>query len=53
MDKQIIDNKIRELKRQYKKAWRAKNREHIREYEKKYWEKKAKEALEKEAAGNE
>lgn len=53
MDKQDIENKAREMKRRYKKEWRAKNREHLRQYEKNYWERKAKEALEKEAAGNE
>lgn len=53
MDNQAIENKVKEMKRQYKAAWRAKNREHLRQYEKNYWERKAKEALEKEAAGNE
>ena len=53
MDNQIIEDKVREIKRQYKAAWRAKNREHVRQYEKAYWERKAREALEKEAAANE
>ena len=53
MDNNIIEEKVKELKRRYKKEWRAKNREHVRQYEKNYWERKAKEALEKEAASNE
>ena len=53
MDNQTIENKVKEMKRQYKAAWRAKNRERIRQYDKEYWERKAKEALEKEAAENE
>ena len=33
---------VRALKRQYMKEWRSKNKDKIRAYNQKYWERKAK-----------
>lgn len=35
-----------EAKRNYKREWRAKNRERVRQYDEKYWNGKAEEAQE-------
>lgn len=47
------ENKARELQRAYLKEWRAKNRDKTKEYRRRYWEKKASEAMmRKEGANN-
>lgn len=45
------EDKAKELQRAYLKEWRAKNRDKTKEYRRRYWEKKANEAMmRKEAA---
>lgn len=40
-----IELKTQELKREYQKKWRSKNKNKVKEYNKRYWEKKAKKLL--------
>ena len=42
MNKTQISPKAAEERREYKKEWRAKNRERVREYNRRYWEKRVK-----------
>ena len=35
------DNRARELQREYMRAWRSRNKEKIKQYNKRYWERKA------------
>lgn len=39
-----MTEQAKNARREYQRAWRAKNREKIREYEKRHWEKVAQEA---------
>lgn len=39
-----MSNAAREAKNAYRRAWYSRNKEKQKEYNKKYWEKKAKEA---------
>lgn len=43
------ENRVKEAQRAYQRAWRKKNPEKVKEYNRKYWERKIKE-LEKSAA---
>ena len=36
-----MNAKASELKREYQRKWRAKNKERVREYNRRFWEKKA------------
>ena len=36
-----MNAKASELKREYQRQWRAKNKERVKEYNRKHWEKKA------------
>ena len=38
-----MNKKARDLRSEYNREWRAKNKEKVREYQKRYWEKKASE----------
>lgn len=38
-----MSEEARQKKNQYKREWNAKNKERVREYNRKYWEKKARE----------
>lgn len=38
---QSISEKVAEVRRAYQKAWRAKNKDRIREYNRRFWEKQA------------
>lgn len=40
MDQKISDNAA-ELRRAYQKAWRAQNKDRVREYNRRFWEKRA------------
>ncbi len=37
----ISKDKAAELRREYQKQWRAKNKERVREYNRRFWEKRA------------
>ncbi len=41
-----LSQEAREARRAYQREWRKKNRDKVREYEKRYWERKAAEAEE-------
>lgn len=47
---EILAEKAKELQREYNRRYRQENPEKIREIRRRYWERKAKEALEAEAA---
>lgn len=36
-----MTNKAREARRAYKRKWQRENKDKVREYQKRYWEKKA------------
>ena len=38
-----LSQEARETRRAYQAKWREKNRDHLKEYNKKYWERKARE----------
>lgn len=40
MDQKISD-KVADLRRAYQKEWRAKNKARVREYNRRFWEKRA------------
>lgn len=40
----ISNEKAVELRRAYQKAWRAKNKDRVREYNRRFWEKQAQKA---------
>ncbi len=42
MDK-TQDERVSEIRRAYHKQWRAKNKDKVREYNRRFWEKKASE----------
>ena len=46
MDKVEIDAAVKAAKKEYYKAWRAANREKVKEYNLRYWEKRVKEQQE-------
>lgn len=48
MDKVEVDAAVKAAKKEYYKAWRAANREKVKEYNLRYWEKRVKEQQEKE-----
>lgn len=37
----INSDKVIEIRRAYQKAWRAKNKDRVREYNRRFWEKQA------------
>lgn len=39
---QELQNKVKELQREYQRNWRAKNKDKVRAINNRYWEKKAK-----------
>ena len=41
MNEQKLSSKAMEVKREYAKQWRAKNRDKVKEANRKYWERKA------------
>ena len=43
-----ISEEAKKLQREYRKQWRQKNKEHIKEYNIAYWNRKAEEAKAKE-----
>lgn len=45
MKKNTMSEEARKLRNAYHREWNAKNRERIREYSRRCWEKKAKEAM--------
>lgn len=48
-----IDALAREAKRAYYRKWNAKNKDRVREYQRRYWQRKAeKEMKKREARGN-
>jgi len=47
-----VAERVREEKRRYQRAWRAKNPNKNKEYLQKYWTKKALERMKSEAEGN-
>ena len=44
MDQKTLSSEAIEARRNYKRAWNAKNRERCREYTREYWERKAAQA---------
>lgn len=46
MDKNTMEQKARELQREYQRQWRKKNPDKVREKNRRYWEKKAREQAE-------
>ena len=48
MDKVEVDAAVKAAKKVYYKAWGAANREKVKEYNLRYWEKRVKEQQEKE-----
>lgn len=42
----MLSEQAKAARREYQRKWREKNREKIRLYQKRYWERKAKEAVE-------
>lgn len=43
-----LEQRIKEAQREYQRQWRAKNPDKVRAKNRRYWEKKAREAMEKE-----
>lgn len=37
----VSDNRAAEIRRAYQRAWRAKNKDRVREYNRRFWEKQA------------
>ncbi len=56
MDKKLTDEQIkelaRELQRDYLRLWRKKNPDKIKEYNQRYWRKKALEMVKENMGGN-
>ncbi len=48
METKEISNQARIAQRKYQQEWRAKNKEKVREYNRKYWERRAEEQDERE-----
>ncbi len=48
MDNTTLEKKVKDARNEYFRNWRKKNKDKIKEYNNRYWEKKAKE-LEKQA----
>lgn len=44
MQKSVLSDEARKARAAYKKAWREANPEKVAEYERRFWEKKAREA---------
>jgi len=47
MDKNTMEQKAREMQREYQRQWRKKNPDKVREKNRRYWVKKAREQAEK------
>lgn len=47
-----LSEEAKEAQREYKKRWRAKNPDKVRESNRKYWERKAQKQVKKEEIGN-
>lgn len=41
MENKIFDEEVKAAQREYFKAWRAANKEKVREHNRRYWEKRA------------
>lgn len=52
-DRYMMSEQAKDARRKYKREWAQKNREKMREYEARYWEKVAKEAAEQRPAAAE
>ena len=52
MDEKVIDEKVREAKREYQREWRKKNPEKAAAIYRRYWLKKVAQIIEQEKASN-